>query len=48
IKNEIVRMQSDAEWRSEVRSRGQASIQSHRSEYTTATETSNHFIYTEK
>ncbi|RHZ69705.1 hypothetical protein Glove_280g66 [Diversispora epigaea] len=39
IKNEIVRMQSDAEWRSEVRSRGQASATSHRSEYIIATET---------
>ncbi|CAG8811524.1 24805_t:CDS:2, partial [Dentiscutata erythropus] len=37
IKNEIVRMQSDAEWRSEVRR--QASIQSHRSEYIIVTET---------
>ncbi|CAG8788928.1 25497_t:CDS:2, partial [Dentiscutata erythropus] len=39
IKNEIVRMQSDTEWRSEVRSRGQASITSLRSEYSTEIET---------
>ncbi|RHZ47847.1 hypothetical protein Glove_566g40 [Diversispora epigaea] len=39
IKNENAKMRNESEWRSEVRSRGQASIQSYRSEYPTATET---------
>ncbi|CAG8518287.1 14663_t:CDS:2 [Ambispora leptoticha] len=39
LQNEINKMRTEAEWKSEARSGGQASATSHRSEYTIQTET---------
>ncbi|RHZ78044.1 hypothetical protein Glove_168g84 [Diversispora epigaea] len=39
LQNKIAQMETEAEWRSEVRSKGQASVQSYRSEYPDKIET---------
>ncbi|CAG8452878.1 10229_t:CDS:2, partial [Ambispora gerdemannii] len=39
LNNEIVKMHTEAEWKSEARSGGQVSVHSHRSEYPSETET---------
>ncbi|RHZ75284.1 hypothetical protein Glove_216g167 [Diversispora epigaea] len=39
LKNDMNRIQNETEWRSEVRSQGQASVLSYRTEYSSETET---------
>ncbi|CAG8534238.1 5941_t:CDS:2 [Ambispora leptoticha] len=39
LQNKIAQMETEAEWKSEARSRGQVSVQSFRSEYPTEIET---------